>query len=329
MSKKSSESEEANNGVTLFSDVFFDIPRHNLITGATEQLLSAKAKAKVDELLASVNMSFATWGGWADKIKSANPPNDNETKKFLQNPNNKSHRTWHYVDLPLGSQGYQQAAQLGFTRPDDVVQTIKKCVLVLKGQSTRFSRVNALRLVGHLVGDIHQPLHVGCGFIDKSVNPPKLISDPQIIVSKNLKSDTGGNNILLPGAGNLHSFWDGSLSGNVDDISLLNVASSTKRQALVKKLVTGANKLEAASSGGVGLAAAVKVEDWALDWANESLGVAVKAYKNIVITGKQGGDFKVSWEGKEAYIKRCRPLILNQMKLAVRHLTDLLNEIWK
>ena len=105
----------------------------------------------------------------------------------------------------------------GFTRSDDVVQMYRHCVLVLKGTSNRFSEVNALRLVGHLVGDIHQPLHIGCSFIDDSTTPPTMVFDQATIVSKNLKkkSDTGGNKIKLPNAGSMHSFWDGSLSGPV------------------------------------------------------------------------------------------------------------------
>lgn len=323
------DSTTNNTGETLFSDVLFDMPRHNLITEAAEKLLSTAAKAKVNALLTPVQMSFAGCGSWADRIKGSNPPQDAETKKFLQNSSNKNHRDWHFVDLPLKSANYQQAAQLGFTRSDDVVQTIKKCVLVLKGQSTRFSRVNALRLVAHLVGDVHQPLHVGCGFVDRSANPPKLVFDPQIISTQELKSDRGGNDILVPGADNLHSFWDGSLSGNIGDISLLDVAASNKRKALVTKLFNGAKNLQENTPGAIGLAASTALEDLAIEWANGSLKVALQAYKNIVIVKKQGTKFKIEFEGKEAYIKRCRPLLLKQMKLAVRRLADLLNDIFK
>ncbi len=46
-----------NIGATLFSEVLFDIPRHNLITMAAYQLLNANAKAKVDTMLNSVGIS--------------------------------------------------------------------------------------------------------------------------------------------------------------------------------------------------------------------------------------------------------------------------------
>ena len=101
-------------------------------------------------------------GGWADEIKSVNTrPDDDETKRFLDDPRNRRHKTWHYVDLPLGADSYAQAAELGFTRDDDVVQTIKECVRVLQGMSDRFSQLNALRLIGHLAGDILYISHNG------------------------------------------------------------------------------------------------------------------------------------------------------------------------
>lgn len=327
-----SENTENNEttGTTLFSEVLFNIPRHNLITAAAHQLLKANAKAKVDQMLGSVNMNAGNWGGWADQIKNANPPNDAETTAFLQNPANKKHKPWHYVNLPLKAASYQAAAVDGFTRDDDVVQMYKKCVQVLRGNSTRFSDVNALRMVGHLVGDIHQPLHIGCSFIDDSTTPPTMVFDQQIIVSKNLKkkSDTGGNKILLPNSGNMHSFWDGSLSGGLSGVNLLS-SSSAKEKQLIKQIYNGAKKLGANSAGTVGLAANTALEDLAQDWANDSIKIARRAYRNIKMVAKQGQNYQVAFKTTKAdYITIFRPIILKQMKLAARRLADLLNAIY-
>lgn len=323
-----------NIGATLFSEVLFDIPRHNLITMAAYQLLNPNAKAKVDVLLGSVNIMANNWGGWADQIKSRNTaPNDAETQAFLQDPRNKNKfKPWHYVNLPLKATGYQAAEVDGFTRSDDVVQMYKHCVLVLKGASNRFSEVNALRLVGHLVGDIHQPLHIGCSFIDDSTIPPTMVFDGATVISKNLKkkSDTGGNKIKLPNSGNLHSFWDGSLSGPVGGINLLNDSVSAMEMKLVKKIYNGAKKLGVASTGTVGLAALTPLEDLAQEWANESLKIALKAYKNLKMVAKiDDKTYDVAFlTTKEAYIEKFRPMILKQMKLAARRLADLLNKLY-
>lgn len=318
-------------GATLASEVLFNIPRHNLITTASYQLLNAGAKAKVDGLLGSVGIMANNWGGWADQIKGGNPPHDAETTAFLQDNQNRRHKPWHYVNLPLSSAGYQAAAVDGFTRDDDVIQMYKHCVLVLRGNSNRFSEVNALRLVGHLVGDIHMPLHIGCSFIDDATTPPSMIFDQNIIVSKNLKnkSDTGGNKIKLPDAGSMHTFWDGSLSGPLGGINLLDAAGTAVELELVGRIYRGAARMRTRVAGTMGLAAPVALEDLAQEWANESLKIALRAYRNLRMVAKQGDDYAVDFKiDKDAYIRKFRPVILTQMKRAARRLADLLNTLY-
>lgn len=318
-------------GATLFSVALFNIPRHDLITKAAFQLLNPTAKAKVEALLNLGDTQPDNWGGWADRIKDATPPTDTETKNFLKDAKNKSHKTWHYVNLPLKTTSYKAAETNGFTRPDDVVQMYKECVKVLKNPQTekRFSEVNALRLVGHLVGDIHQPLHIGCGFIDDATTPPTIVFDPKTILSKNLKKhhDTGGNKILLPQSGNMHSFWDGSLSGPLNNINLL-AAGSHKELELLLEIITGAKKLTKNSGGTVGLAV-TPLEDLAQKWAGESVKISRTAYENIVMKAKNGADYDVDFLTTKAdYIDKFRPVIIKQMKFAARRLADLLNAIY-
>ncbi|MBV9926745.1 MAG: S1/P1 nuclease [Acidobacteria bacterium] len=339
-----SENENALNSPPLLNDLSFTIPRHDLITAAAEGLLSSSASDRISEIISPLNLTFARFGGWADRIKSNTPPNDAETQSFLEDDANRSHRRWHYVDIPLDATGYRQAQQLGLTRDDDVVQTIRECVRVLRGESNRFSAVNALRLLGHHVGDVHQPLHVGCGFIDDSGEVPTIVTDPQRVADEGLKSDTGGNDILLPGAGNLHSFWDGVLGGtlDIDDVSLASAgpeasaadAAAADEREQVERLRALAAEEEESTAGGSGLAATLPLERRAEEWANESIVAAREAYRNIVIIGRSGKDFRVSWEGfetpegRQPYTARCAPILLDRMRKSVRRLADLLNEIF-
>jgi len=335
-----SENENAVNSAPLLNELSFTIPRHDLTTAAAEGLLSSSASDAISEIISPLNLSFARFGGWADRIKSNNPPNDIETGRFLNNNTNRSHRRWHFVNLPLDATGYRQAQQLGLTRDDDVVQMIRECVLVLRGDSDRFSAVNALRLLGHLVGDVHQPLHVGCGFIDASEDPPIIVTDPQRVADEGLDSDTGGNDILLPGSGNMHSFWDGVLGGtlDIDDVSLASINSGADAAAAdegkqVERLRSLAAE-EESFSGGAGLASALPVERWAEEWADESLLAAREAYRNIEIVERRNNGFRVSWEGfttpqgRQPYSARCAPVLLDRMRKSVRRLADLLNEIF-
>jgi len=65
------------------------------------------------------------------------------------------HAEWHYVDLPLGSHHYPDLIRsddfsdpvLRFTRPNDIVQMIQRCIDILEAEteSHEFTRLQALR----------------------------------------------------------------------------------------------------------------------------------------------------------------------------------------
>jgi hypothetical protein len=65
------------------------------------------------------------------------------------------------------------------------------------------------------------------------------------------------------------------------------------------------------------------------------LRASADAYRNIVIVGTHNGDFKVSWEGlttaagKTPYDARCAPVLIERMKMGVRNLADMLNELFQ
>lgn len=325
--------DNTNDGASL-SSLEFAAERHNLITDAAFRLLEPEAKARVEELLAAGSTPVGDWGEWADRIKGGGGPTDPETVQFKDDPANDPHDTWHYVNLPLASGGYKSAAEMGFTRDDDVVQTIRKCILVLKGESDRFSEVNALRLVGHHVGDLHQPLHVGCGYVDGTTNPPTLLFDPQEIIDRGLQdlSDRGGNNIkLLPNTGSMHGFWDGDVGGSMGNIDLEAADDFEERKEnVVREILERAEALGAAEESTGALEAVVPIEDRAVEWADGSLELALGAYQNITVKAKTGfnkynAEFKTT---RAAYIQMFRPLIINQMALGARRLAGLLNELF-
>src|SRR5205823_6198774 len=79
-----------------------------------------------------------------------------------------------------------------------------------------FSRVEALRMLVHLVGDIHQPLRVATGYYNLDGGQPSLITDPPQALHK--PDDRGGNQLCYhPAAhsnrcqGEFHAFWDVTL----------------------------------------------------------------------------------------------------------------------
>jgi hypothetical protein len=79
---------------------------------------------------------------WADEIKFQRPDT----------------RPWHYVDIEVGTRGYDKAADC--PTGDCVVAQIEKDEAILKDKRLALPvRAEALRFLIHFVGDLHQPLH--------------------------------------------------------------------------------------------------------------------------------------------------------------------------
>lgn len=148
---------------------------HRVTGGIAEKYLSAKAKKAVQDILGTESMAIAS--NWADFIK-ADP-----AYNYLS--------SWHYADLPGGL----TAAQFtGYLKKDTSVDAYTKLNFItaqlrLPGLA-KDKKLLYLRLLIHLIGDIHQPMHV---------------AHPE---------DKGGNDIRVfwfGAASNLHRVWDENL----------------------------------------------------------------------------------------------------------------------
>lgn len=195
--------------------LFWSGDRHSMIGRMADQLLTEAAKHAVRDVLdGGGHATLGDVSAWADELRG-NAPNDPETIAFLANAANRAeHARWHYLNLPFGAGRYDTHLLAPFIPADGahVVGWVARCAAALITPTERLSRTNALRWLAHLVGDMHQPMHLGCGYVDESTEPPHLVGDPA--AAANLTSDRGGNNILLPpplDRQNLHSFWDGAL----------------------------------------------------------------------------------------------------------------------
>ena len=100
------------------------------------------------------------------------------------------------------------------------------------GGNERINKRQALRLLIHYVGDIHQPLHAGCGYYKIEGSEATLISGMPSVGDEN---DKGANAIKLTNftttyngevdPTNLHSFWDGSVVNAARKITLKKLES--------------------------------------------------------------------------------------------------------
>jgi hypothetical protein len=150
--------------------VWFDFG-HRLVAEVAESRFTDHTRAAVRDLLAGQSPADASL--WADRIRSQR----RDTSPL------------HYVNIPLIADAYDPVRDC----PDGrcVIGAVDSFQRVLASPSApRSERVEALRFLLHLIGDLHQPLHV---------------ADNQ---------DKGGNNtqVRLGGRGtNLHKAWDGEM----------------------------------------------------------------------------------------------------------------------
>jgi len=148
---------------------------HRIVGEIADSYLSNKARKAIREILG--NESIAMTSNWADFIKSDSSFN------YLS--------SWHYINV---KQGLSQAEFNNVLQHDTVTDAYTKLnflITELKNQQLPLEKKQMyLRLLIHITGDIHQPLHVG------------------------RFEDLGGNRIRVLWFGdstNLHSVWDEKL----------------------------------------------------------------------------------------------------------------------
>jgi hypothetical protein len=130
--------------------------------------------------------------------------------------------SWHFTDIGLAGEGHEQPTSVGDLAKTDenVVTGLKRAIAVLKGAQDPLipNKAQALAMVCHLVGDIHQPLHCATHYFGHEI----------IIQGKKQETDRGGNFVTInskwrtPEVGDpyqeleLHSFWDGAYRATFD-----------------------------------------------------------------------------------------------------------------
>ena len=171
---------------------------HRVVAAIADTQLSGLARAHVEEILGP-GESLDEAANWPDEMRSA--PGD-----FWQ----KTATPWHYVTL--NGIIYDHAPAEG-----DALNALNHFSAVLKDPSAnREDKQLALRFIVHLVGDLHQPLHVGkC-------------------------CDKGGNDVKVTFFGkptNLHAVWDSQL---IDDeqLSFTELAAKLERHTSETDIVS-------------------------------------------------------------------------------------------
>jgi hypothetical protein len=215
--------------------------------------------------------------------------------------------------LPLGTNDYREFP--GFTSVNDVVHAIKRCIAVLENGTNSaddFTKPQALRLLVHFVGDIHQPFHCGTGFYDLSdLDHPVLITDPKQCRGK--PNDRGGNDLFFGNDPNqeLHALWDDSL------------VFAIRNSADYRSLADWLESTQSASS------ATGDYHTWPEQWAIDSVQQAQKAYRNIEFTAAAiaGQRLRITIQLPSDYVDKNQAITAQQLAKAGFRLAELLNAI--
>lgn len=148
---------------------------HRICGQIADSYLTPKARAAVKAILG--NESIAMASNWADFIKS--DPNYN----YLYN--------WHFINFDKSMSQAEMQAYLKADTATDAYTKINFLTAQLKNKNlSKTNKLLYLRMLIHIVEDVHQPLHTGH------------------------LSDKGGNDVKVMWYDkdtNLHSIWDSQL----------------------------------------------------------------------------------------------------------------------
>jgi len=153
---------------SLFATDIWGPTGHRTIGEIASEHITRKTRKKIEKLLNGQSLAFIST--YADEIKS-----DKNFRKYSP---------WHYVNFPFDSD-YEHSHK---NPKGDLITGINTCIKILKDKtSSKTDKVFHLKMLVHLIGDLHQPLHVGRA------------------------ADKGGNTIQVQWFGkgtNLHHVWD-------------------------------------------------------------------------------------------------------------------------
>jgi len=214
------------------------------------RIVGAIAAAQLDKQTAKVvaelldDQTVADAACWADEVRS-----DRQYDWI---------KPLHYINVPRGATSVDM--QRDGAKGEQVVTSIAKYRDILKDTSrSKAERAEALKLLLHFVGDVHQPMHVS------------------------YKEDLGGNKLTVTSFGkksNMHKVWDTDLIQRRlrDTKGGWATMSADLRQAITDDQ----RKTWAAGTNPV-------------DWANESFAITVQLYAKAPGNDGVNDDYYKQW----------------------------------
>ncbi len=270
----------------------WDYPGHRIVGAVADLVLQQHHPAtwsRVRELLEKKlpggvveNRTLRDVAVFPDCAKPRNEPycgrpSSPEEKDYVAR--NRNHDRYHYTDVPLQQPAY--VAGSAGTGPTDVVKMIDHAVAQLSGKplpakaGVELTDSEAVWLLAHLLGDIHQPLHVGAKYFG---NDCETSVDPNL--APGAAETRGGNLIYLvapapavPPAQSLHLYWDGQAVSQA-----MRAAGLANAEQDFARLLAAAPPVGWQTAGAPGT--------WATRWATEILPLAAAAHDRLAIRNR-------------------------------------------
>lgn len=263
------------------------------------------------------NFAYENAGKFPDCALYENPTDEAAMADFVRRndtncdrkPTEEScHKQYHYTDVAIQHGRYESSA-VG-ARNDDVVAAITAATRMLQGQPVPApfnfkDKREALLVLAHYVGDIHQPLHVGALHLSATgtrVNPDSGTLDPAT-------ETRGGNSILVtapPGekAINLHTVWDAIPAS----LGPSQATSAWVERARAVPRTRG------------------DIDAWSSAWATESVKRAQQAFEGLTFTKVPNAGWEVTLPTD--YAAKANEIKKTQLTAASAHLAQLLQAVW-
>jgi hypothetical protein len=217
------------------------------------------------------------------------------------------HNTYHFEDVAIQRDHFDRSFQ--GTSDHDLVAAIAAAIAVLRDQPAPppFSikdKKEALLMLTHFMGDLHQPLHVGAAYLDAE---GRLV-DPDIAHAIDPDTETVGGNAIQDQNVNLHGEWD-DIPTDIGD-------------AATHELLTEARSVPA-SQGPIG--------SWPANWATDTIQIAHQAFDGLSFQRSQPPpkvEWTVSFDDHTAYLWLADLIKRKQLAKGGARLAEILNAIW-
>lgn len=314
----------------------FGAKGHQMIGAIADRMLNPRASAQVNRLLGMRLRVAATWADCAkgvtldgDVFRYTREPRFDAACRPFQTPAGidamrefvrrnwncapagaarACHLHYHFTDVAIQRDRYDRAF-VG-TGDTDIVGAMRAAIGVLQGRAAPApidirGKPQALLLLAHLVGDVHQPLHVAAIYLDGQGRRVDPDAGPSTTAAR---AGTRGGNSITAGTSDLHAQWD-------------QVASALSPAAVRTAMMADARGVPRTSGD---------PSSWPATWASETVRDGHRAFDGIVFAAvaTQPGQWTARFDDSAAYEQMKREVQGRQLARAGARLAQLLNAVW-